>query len=67
MCYRTDNPLLDYSRYMDSKEQALSKLPVCSECDEHIQDDYCYVINDECICEECINLYYRKSIDDLVD
>lgn len=67
MCYRTDNPLLDYDRYISKKEKALSKLPVCVECASHIQDDYCYVINDECIYEECINLYYRKSIDDLVD
>lgn len=66
MCYRTDNPLSDYNRYMSKQEKALSRLPVCSECGEHIQDDYCYVINDEYICEDCM-IIYRKPIDDLID
>ena len=48
------------------QEEALNKLPKCSECDEHIQDDYCFVINDEIICEKCLKENYRKSTEDLM-
>ena len=30
----TDNPLADFSRYDDEREESLAKLPVCDECGE---------------------------------
>ncbi len=48
------------------QERQLSKLPVCSCCDEHIQDEYFYQINDENICVHCLNEYYRKDTEDYV-
>ena len=48
------------------KEEELKKLPECCECNEHIQDDYCFEINDEIICERCLVKNYRKSTEDLV-
>ena len=57
----------NYDRWKqhDAEQEAqLDKLPKCSICDEPIQDDYYYEINDECICEECLNDNFRKDIED---
>ena len=47
-------------------EAELEARPKCSECEEHIQDDYCYEINGEVICEHCLNAYYRKSVEEII-
>lgn len=57
----------NYDRWKqhDAEQEAqLDKFPKCSICDEPIQDDYYYEINDECICEECLNDNFRKDIED---
>lgn len=64
MC-RTDDPVRDYDRYEAEVESAMKLLPVCSECGERIQDDFCYQLYDEIICEECLNINYRKMTVDL--
>lgn len=46
------------------KEEALAKLPKCSECEEHIQDDHYYEIDGYIICEKCLKDNYRKSTED---
>lgn len=60
----TDDPLFDYYRHMDEQEEALERLPKCDYCDEHIQDGYFYLINDEVICERCLNEHFRKDAED---
>lgn len=65
MCW-TDDPVADYDKYSDECEKALEKLPVCCECGEHIQDEYCYEFNGEYICEGRLNDYHRKAVDDIV-
>lgn len=47
-------------------ERSLDRRPVCIECEEHIQDEYCYQINGEIICEDCLKAYYRKDTDSLI-
>ena len=47
-------------------ERQLQKLPVCCYCDEPIQDDCFYLINDEIICVRCLKEYFRKAVDDYV-
>ena len=47
--YRTDDPARDYDRYEAEVEKAMELLPVCSECGEHITDDFCYQLYDEII------------------
>ena len=47
-------------------EAALEALPVCSVCDEHIQDEYCYEINGDLICEHCMIEYFRKETTDFM-
>lgn len=47
-------------------EERLSKLPVCDECGHHIQDEHCYCINGNYICEDCLNDRYRVCVDDII-
>ena len=56
----------EWEEHDRQKEEELKKLPKCCECNEHIQDDYCFEINDEIICERCLVKNYRKSIEDVV-
>lgn len=64
--YYTNDPVADYERYSAEQEKILQEMPVCSECGEHIQDEYCFSINDEIICESCME-NYRKFTLDLVE
>lgn len=63
MFYRTDDPLRDFDRYDSEQQRNLDMLPKCDICGEPIQDDYCYEINDELICHECLEANYKKRID----
>ena len=51
---RTDDPIGDWDRYCEEQEKKMDRLPRCSECDEPITDDFCYYINGEYICEDCM-------------
>ncbi len=63
MIFRTDSLSRDIDSYERAQAQALAKLPRCSECDEPIQDDFCYEINGEIICEECLKEYRKRTED----
>lgn len=58
--YRTDNPLADFERHDRAQAAELAKLPKCECCGEPIQDEYCYFINDDVICEDCMNENFRR-------
>ena len=60
----TDDPIADFMAYDAEREAELERLPVCSCCEEPIQDDFFYEINDEAICEVCLNAYFKKRVDD---
>lgn len=64
---RMADPLDDYNAYSTHQQSELDKLPRCSYCDEPIQDDFCYEINDELICLECLEQHHRKWVDDYVE
>lgn len=64
--YRTDDPAADFDRFDAEQQKALEKLPVCSYCNEPVQDDYFYEINDEVVCEECLNQNFRKNVEDYI-
>lgn len=53
-----------WKKHQGSQDAWLARRPVCSECGEHIQEDYYYLINDEIICPDCMEDNYKKSIDD---
>ena len=62
----TDDPIADFNRHSREQEEWLDSRPVCSECGHHIQDEYCYEINDEYICEDCLKYYHRKRTEDVI-
>ena len=66
MMFYTDDPVADFERYDAEQERKLAQLPVCIECDEHIQDTQCYEVNGEYICYDCMNRNHRKWVDDIV-
>lgn len=53
----TDDPLRDFDRYCIEQEKLRQLLPECADCGEKIEDDTCYLINDEPICKSCIEHY----------
>ena len=61
----------DYNDYCDQHDReqqaALEKLPVCCECDEHIQDEVCYEINGELICPECLENNHKHWVEDFME
>ena len=66
MIFRSDSLSRDIDNFLAAEEKAREKLPRCSECDEPIQDDYCYEINGELICEECLQTF-RKNTEDFME
>lgn len=64
MFIRSDDPVADWDSYCAEQEELLKKAPICSECDQHIPDEYAYYINGEWICCECMSQYRREIIID---
>ena len=64
MCYVPD-PLDHWLEHDRQREEELNKLPVCDSCGEHIQEEYCYVINDDYICESCME-ENKRSVETLM-
>lgn len=62
----TDDPCADYLRYDAEQQAKLDKLPKCSECGQPIQDEEAYYINDEWICQECLDDNYKRWVDDYI-
>jgi formylmethanofuran dehydrogenase subunit E len=62
----SDDPIRDFERYDSGQARELRRLPVCAECGEPIQDEHCFEINDELICEQCLNQNHRKYVDDYI-
>lgn len=63
--YVPDN-LDAYNAYSESQEKKLEQLPECSECGEKIQDEFCFLINDELICCDCMKVNHRVSTEDYI-
>ena len=62
--YKTDSPARDWDSYCAAQAEEQGPLPVCCECNEEIETDYLYCINDEYICPDCLERNYRKWVDD---
>jgi formylmethanofuran dehydrogenase subunit E len=52
-----------WARHDAEQESELHLLPYCSECGEHIQADTCFEINDEIICEECMEHFRKYTVE----
>lgn len=59
----TDSPLDDFDRHCIEEEKFIKRLPECADCGEKIQDDKCYLINDEPICKACMEQYEVYTTD----
>lgn len=59
----TDDPAADYDAYSRELDAARELLPECCECGQRIEDDFCYEINDEIICETCMEQYKKFTMD----
>lgn len=46
-----------WAKHDAEQEDALALLPMCADCGERIQEEQCFVINDEPICESCMEGY----------
>lgn len=66
MLFRTDDPVADADRYFAEQEREVQKLPKCYECENPIQTEHCYEVNDELICPDCMERNHRKLVDDYV-
>jgi hypothetical protein len=53
-----------WKRHDAEQSDWLNSRPKCSYCDNPIQDDFCFVIEGEIYCEECLNDNFRKCTDD---
>lgn len=55
----------DYSdllnTYEAQQEKALARRPICTYCEQHIQDDYLFDIDGKLYCEECARDLFRHS------
>lgn len=58
----TDDPIADYEAWDAEQQRRLESRPICSECDEPIQDDEAYYINGEWICQNCMDTYRREVL-----
>ena len=65
--FYTDDPVKDYDRYDAEQTTKFKQYPLCSYCCDPIFDDYLYEINDEVICEECLNENFRKNVEDYME
>lgn len=41
--------------------EAERKYPKCIYCEEYIKDEHCYFINDDYVCEHCIEEYLNDN------
>lgn len=55
-----------WEQHEAEKQAEFARLPLCSCCCEPIQDDFCYQIDGEIFCEECLNEQFRKETDSLI-
>ena len=63
MFFRTDDPLADFAAWDREQANLLEHLPVCAYCGERItKEDYYYEINDEVVCQDCLDSYFRKDV-----
>ena len=65
--FYSDDPVADFYRHDAQQQAELDKLPRCSECDKPIQEEFCYEVNGELICDECMHNNHRKWVDDFME
>ena len=54
-----------WAAHEQEKERRLSLRPVCDICENHIQDAVFYEIDCKKVCEECLNLHFRRAVEEI--
>ena len=65
LSYTPDN----YDAFLshDSEQETeLEKCPECYYCGQKITDERFYMINDEPICEDCLNENFQRNLEDYI-
>ena len=62
-----DRVLEELNAHLRKEEEYEKSLPKCAYCGEPIQDDYCFKINGEVICEDCCNDNFRHNTEEFMD
>lgn len=60
----TDDPVRDAECYAAEQDRALERCPKCTICGDPIQDEHLYLINDEFVCQACLDRDFKKSTED---
>ena len=59
----TDDPLADFLHRDMEEQRWLERLPKCAECDKPIQQEYAVKIDDNWLCDGCLE-NMRKPVGD---
>lgn len=62
----TDDPVRDFIAYDRECQRRLSRYPKCDCCGEYITEETFYYIEKQKVCEECLDLHYRRDTDDYI-
>lgn len=49
-----------YEKEDEGGRDPIEPLPVCAECGEEIQDEYCWEINGETYCDDCARDLFQR-------
>lgn len=63
----TDDGPADWDSYCACQDALHDMLPMCIECDHHIEDEHLWDFGDGPMCEECAERKYRKRTEDLME
>lgn len=50
-----------------AQARKLERLPICSECEEPIQDEVCFEFDGELICPRCLKDNHKRHTDDYTE
>lgn len=53
-----------WKKHDERQTESIERLPMCSECKEKIQDEVCFEIDGELICESCMMENHRRYTDE---
>lgn len=67
MLERIPDALDQWDKYDAEQCRLMDQLPECDYCAAPITADHYYLINDEIICPDCLDSFFRKEVDNFYD
>lgn len=62
MFFRSDDPIADHEAYEAELARLEAEVPVCGYCNRPVMDDHYYDINEEPVCAECLEQYFKREV-----